>query len=527
MKKIIFISLAAILILSIVLSGCSQSAISKPGGGKEGGRLQLSTAANIADIGDPTGSAGPGDAAITWLAVEPLLIIDNTGALQPWLAESFEIAADKSSMTFHLRQGISYTDGTPFNATAVKFNCDREIASEMWPNMKGWRDCVIIDDYTVKLNFAAGWDWVAAKALAGWWSALMYCPTALTNNTPEYNKTHVVGTGPFIQTGYEPNLKVTFDRNPNYWRGSPFLDGVDISVITDSNVSLMAYKTGLIDFAGIQTQDAQGVMDEGFTILKSMDMVFNMCLLPSSGNPDSILQDINIRRAVESAINKQQIVDTLTYGYGVATNQGFCLDPYMDPTTVGYPFSLTAATNYMTTAGHPDGFTTTLYMVQGGPDDVPMAIKGMLEEANITLDIQKIGYLQLVQMIGGGGTGWDGYIWMYGFPGVQVDPASTLKNGPLNAIPSTSSATGWQVTTWISCDQPAELCALALQGAQEADAAKRIPIYQQISRLTTDTYCQWSYLYYVPSLVSIAPRVKGGSYGKYTEFLWYTFAWLE
>ena len=81
MKKILFISLAVIMILSIALSGCGQSAISKPGGGKEGGRLQLSTAANIANIGDPTGSAGPGDAAITWLAVEPLLIIDKNGAI--------------------------------------------------------------------------------------------------------------------------------------------------------------------------------------------------------------------------------------------------------------------------------------------------------------------------------------------------------------------------------------------------------------------------------------------------------------
>ncbi len=527
MKKILFAFLAILMILSIVLAGCGQSAISKPGGGKEGGRIQFTTSANIADIGDPTGSAGPGDAAITWCSVEPLLIVDKTGALQPWLAESYEIAADKTSMTFHLRQGISYTDGTPFNADAVKYNCDREIASLMWPNMKGWKDCIIIDNYTVKLNFANGFDWVAAKALAGWWSALMYDPTALKNNTPEYNKTHVVGTGPFIQTGYEPNLKVTFDTNPNYWRGKPYVEGVDFSVITDSNVALMAYKSGQIDMAGINTQDAQGVLDAGFTILKSMDMVFNMCLLPSSGNPDSILKDINIRRAVESAIDKQKLVDTLTYGYGTVTNQGFCLDPYADTTTKGYPFSLTAATDYMTQAGHPSGFETTLYMVQGGPDDVPMAIKGMLTKANITLNIQKIGYLQLVQMIGGGGTGWDGYIWMYGFPGLQVDPASTLKNGPLNAIPSANSSTGWQVTTWISCDQPKELCDLALQGSQEADAAKRIPIYQQISRLTTDKYCQWSYLYYVPSLVSIAPRLHGGSYGQYTEFLWYTYAWIE
>ncbi len=503
-------------------------ALAKPEGGKEGGRLQFMTAANIADIGDPTGSAGPGDAAITWMAIEPLLIIDKNGVLQPWLAESYDIAADQSSMTLHLRHGIKYTDGTVFNASVVKYNVDREINSLMWPNMKSWKDCVVIDDYTVQLNFVGGkWDWIAAKALGGWWSALMYDPTFLTNNPTEYKMTHIIGTGPFIQTGYEPNLSINFDRNPNYWRGKPYVDGVDFAVITDSNVALMAYKSGKIMLAGVNPQDAAGVLADGFEIKVSLDMVFNYCLLPSSGNPDSILKDINLRRAVESAIDKQKIVDSLTYGYGVATNQGYCLEPYMDPTVKGYPYDLAAVKSYLTAGGHPDGFTTTLYMVQGGPDDIPMAIKGMLTESNITLNIEKIGYLQLVQMIGGGGTGWDGYIWMFGFPGYTVDPASTLKNGPLNAIHPPDDPTGWQVTTWISCEQPKELCDLAEKGAQESDALKRIPIYQEISKLTTDKYCQWSYLYYTPSLISISSKIKGGSYGLYKEFLWYTFAWLE
>lgn len=561
MKKLVFLTLALILIFSIALFGCGGEEtttattpptstptatptattptptdarlpnlgdLAKPEGGKDGGRLQLSTNANIANIGDPAQTAGPGDAAISFLVVEPLLLVDKNGALQPWLAESYKIADDGSSITLYLRQGVTYTDGTPFNADVAKFNVDAGINSLQWPNMKKYSQCVIIDDYTVRLDFVGGkWDWVAAKSLGTFWSAMMWNPVSLAANTPEWKMVNVVGTGPFIMTGYEPNLKVTFDANPNYWRGKPYLEGVDISVITDTNVNLMAFKSGQLDMAGIQTQDAQGVMDDGFTIITTSDMVFNMCLLPSSGNPDSILKDINLRRAVESAVDKQQIVDTLTYGYGVATNQGFCLEPYKDPTTVGYPFSLEAAQGYLELAGHPEGFETTLYMVEGGPDDVPMAIKGMLDKVNITLNIEKIGYLQLVQMIGGGGTGWDGYIWMFGFPGDTVDPASTLINGPLNAIHPADNPTGWQVTTWISCEQPKELCDLAEQGAQESDALKRIPIYQELSRLTTDKYCQWSYLYYVPGLTSFSKRLNGGSFGQYKEFLWYTFAWVQ
>jgi ABC-type transport system substrate-binding protein len=502
--------------------------LAKPPGGKEGGRLQLSIGANLADIGDPTGSAGPMDAGVSFLAVEPLLLVDQNGNLKPWLAEDFEIAPDKSSITLFLRHGVYYTDGSPFNAEAAKYNVDNGINSMMWPNMKKFSQCTIINDYTIKIDFVNGlWDWIAVKSLGTFWSAMMWCPNYLENTPTETKMTHVVGTGPFIQTGYEPNLKVTFDKNPDYWRGAPYLDGIDISVITDTNVTLMAFKSGKLHTIGVQPQDAAGLVNDGFELRESTDMVFNMCLLPSSGNPSSILSDINLRRAVESAIDKQALVDAFTYGYGHVTNQGFCLPPYMDPTTVGYPYDLTAVQNYLTLGGHPDGFTTTLYMVIGGPDDVPMAISGMLADVGITMNVEKIGYLQLVEMIGGGGTGWDGYIWMYGFPGTTVDPASTLINGPLNAVHPSPGDPSWVITTWISCEQPTELCDLAERGAQETDAAARIPIYQELSRLTTDKYCQWSYLYYVPTLSSISPVVKGHTVGQYKEFYAYTFAWLD
>jgi hypothetical protein len=116
---------------------------------------------------------------------------------------------------------------------------------------------------------------------------------------------------------------------------------------------------------------------------------------------------------------------------------------------------------------------------------------------------------------------------MYGFPGNTVDPASTLINGPLNAIHPTGDPTGWMVTTWISCEQPKELCDLAEKGSRETDAAKRIPIYQELSRKTSDVYCQWSYLYYTPGLTSISSHVKGHTFGQTKEFYIFTFAWLD
>jgi len=499
----------------------------KPAGGKSGGRLQLQGGANIANIGDPGGSAGPSDAGYSFLCVEPLVIINANNDIVPWLAESYTIPADKSSITLKLRKGINFTDGTPFNAEAAKYNLDTGINSTMWPNMKKVKECVIVDDYTVRLDFVDGaWNWVAVKSLAGFWSVQMFSPTYLKTHTAEEKMTHVVGTGPFILKEYIRDQKLSYDRNDNYWRGKPYLDGVDFNIITDATVALLAFKKGDLDYLAIQAQDAAGVVADGFTLKTTTDMVFNMCLLPSSGNPNSILTNIDIRRAVECAIDKKALVDAFTYGYGVVTNQGFCLDPFRDDTTVGNPFNITAAKAFLAKAGHPEGITTKLYIVDGSNTDVPMAIQGMLAEADITLTVETVSYIQLVEMIGGGGTGWDGFIYMYGFPGTTTDPASTLANGSLNAVKD--PVTGkWGVTTWISCEQPDELCELAAQGAKETDIAKRITIYKQLSRLMEDKYLQWIYMYYTPALTSLAPYIKGATFGKYQEFLAYTFAWLD
>jgi len=518
MKKYLFIALAVIMILSIALSGCGKSELSKPGGGKEGGRLQFAASMNVANLGDPNKTAGPSDAGFSFPVVEPLLIVGADGTMKGWLAESYTIADDGSSITLNLRHGVSFTDGTPFNAEAAKYNLDNGINSTMWPNMKKISQCVIIDEFTVRLDYVDGkFDWGATKSLASFWSVMMFCPTLLKNPPDDtYCMTHVIGTGPFMLTEYIRDQKLVYDANPNYWRGKPYIEGIDFNIIPDPTVQLLAYKKGDIHMLGVQAKDAQGLTDEGFKIVTSTDMVINMCLIPSSKNPDSPLADIRVRQAVEYAIDKQALVDGLTYGYGVPTNQEFCLAPYMDETCVGYPYSLTKSQELLTLAGFPNGITITCYQVDVMPDDLGLALQDQLKKANITFNIEKVSIIQFTSMIGGAtATGWEGYVFSYGFPGNAVDPASTILNGPLNYN-----------TTWFSCAQPDELLDLSTQAAQERDQQKRTDLYRQISRLMTDKYCMWSFMYYTPGISSVSPRLEGYTIGLYTEFYAWTFAYF-
>jgi len=569
MKKVVFISVAIILVLGLFLASCGEPsptpppttppptttppttkpptttpptttpppppptdarlpgldpALYKPEGGKDGGRLQLQAAANVNNVGDPTGTAGPSDAAFSFPVVESLVRLDKNQNLQPWLAEEIIPAADFSSLTLKLRQGISFTDGTPFNADAAKYNLDNGINSVMWPNMKKVKECVIVDPYTIRLDFVDGkWDWTAVKALAGFWSVMMFSPTALKNNTPEWKMTHVVGTGPYMLTEYVRDQYLKYDRNDDYWRGKPYLDGIDWYIIPQTEVALLSYKAGDLHTIGVQAKDAEGLLDDGFAIIESNDVVFNMCILPSSANPDSPLADIRVRRAVEYAIDKQELVDALTYGYGVPTNQEFTFAPYTNPDTVGYDFDLDMAKDLLAQAGYENGIQITCYQVDVMPDDLGLAMQGQLIKAGIDFKIEKVGYLKFVEMIQGG-EGWEGYVFSYGFPGLTVDPASTLGNGPLNAVKKDGV---WTRTTWLSCDQPTELSELFSQSNSETDAAKRAAIIREISKKMTDDYCMWTFMYYNPILTSKSPLLKGDTIGQFSEFYAYAFAWLN
>ena len=196
----------------------------------------------------------------------------------------------------------------------------------------------------------------------------------------------------------------------------------------------------------------------------------------------------------------------------------------MDPTVVGYPHDIAKAKDLLDKAGHPNGLTTTLYYVSGMPTDLPLAMQGQVAEAGITLNLEGVDYIKFVNMIQGG-EGWEGYMFVYGFPGTTVDPAATLGNGALNAVRNAEGV--WTPTTWISCDQPQELCDIFEQSNQETDPAKRVILIQSISKKMTDTYCQWTYMYYSPALTSLSPKLKGYTGGQYIEFQAWTFAWLD
>ncbi len=552
MKKLIFLTLAILMVLSISLIGCGKETatpsattppptktttsappatttttvapplttttpanplgdLARPAGGKSGGRLQLVTAGGILNLSDISGGAGPNDAGYAFPCVEPLLRLDGNSELQPWLAEKFEVAKDFSSITLYLRKGVKFHDGTDFNADAVKYNLDIAIASTTYTQAHALESPVIIDDYTVKLNFKDGqWNWDAAKGLAFWWGMLMYSPTAGRTHDSDWLKTHAVGTGPFILKEYVRDQKCIYDKNPDYWRGEPYLDGIDINIIPDPTTQLLSYKAGELHTVAVQLKDVDGLKAEGYDIIQTEDFVSNFVLVPSSQDANSPLSNIKVRQAIQYAIDQDAIIQGISYGYGKTSQQIFCLPPYKDDAVTGYPYDPVKAKQLLAEAGVTD-LQITLTYNEFSVAEIPLALKDMLAQVGITVNLNKVSSIQSGDMIFT--SGWDGYLLSFTMPGKTVDPGFTA---------------GMYITQggWVSFAKPADIADAINKAAVEPDAAKRTAMYKAISKTMTDQ-CLFQYLYYVGSFTSTSPILKGYTVGQYKEFYAYTFAWLD
>ena len=554
MKKFVFLTLAVILAIGLMLGSCGEQEEPEPApapapapapspeptpspepgpapapgvecpvgvpgpqpGGIYGGRLKLVGSGNVGNMGNPNEISNPGDAGYAYPALEGLITRDESGNFLPWLAKDWDIAEDGKSITFYLQECVDFHDGVHFDAEAAKVNIDIQISTPAWQNLKMVTKCEVIDEYTVKL-YLDQWDWTMMNSLSFFFSCMMFSPDALQNQSAEWLRSHPVGTGPFVLSEYNRDMYIKYDRNENYWRGRPYLYGVDFIFIPDPTTQLLAFKSGEVDMAGIAAQDVEDIKAEGFEMTSTKGWIVG--LYPNSTDPNSPLADIRVRRAIDHAIDKQELADGLGYGYSRPCDQVFLRESGgWSPDVVGYPFDLDEAKRLLTEAGYPDGFPAKLLMVEFMELDAPIAIQDMLKKnINVEIEFDRVSMAQLSFQIATP-PGWD-QGWAFGASpeATGSDPGNVLINGTLN-----------NNTTWVGMWQPPELLELAKAAASETDQEKRMAMYRELSKKQIDEYAQCTNLYDLTFFSAVSPRIKGHTVGQFGAGTFaFTFAWIE
>jgi peptide/nickel transport system substrate-binding protein len=277
------------------------------------------------------------------------------------------VSSDGLTYTFTLRTGVKFSDGTPLNATAVKFNYDRWKAfpkGDLEDNayyygavFGGFGDSsnivsVTADDTanTVVMTLKTPQsNFLLAQTLQVFG---IQSPTALqagkadttplsANDYAQGKGTSMVGTGPFILKEWVPEDHVTLVKNPNYWDtpNAAYLDQITFKIFKDQTTKLQAIQSGGLDLAEtIAPADVAAAKSSGLTIIdrgQSCNLGYlglNQAIQSSNGGPatPTIYANKNVRLAVAEALNTQGYIDAFYAGQGKVPTS------FMPPATIGY-----------------------------------------------------------------------------------------------------------------------------------------------------------------------------------------------
>jgi peptide/nickel transport system substrate-binding protein len=322
-------------------------------GPRYGGTLRIAALSIGGNIGWPATINGGGDLVQSYY--ETLLRSDQNGNLTGWLAQSYELATDNKSITFHIRKGVKFTDGSDLTADVVKWNLQQFASQEM-----SWGSIDVVDPYTVRVNFKK-WDNSLPASFGDNEPALyMVSKAAFDKYGKAYLTSHPVGTGAFTVASFKMDASMKLVKNPNYWatdqgRKLPYLNEIDYAFTADPGTKLMMAKAGQVDmvaavFPGKQLMDYGQL---GWHTNARYDA--NEVWVPDSANQDSPWSKLEVREAAEYAVDRATIAKQFGYTYLQAPNQ----IPPRDSQAYQNPYPL--ARNYdpakakLNRAGFPGG----------------------------------------------------------------------------------------------------------------------------------------------------------------------------
>lgn len=324
-------ALIAAALTAVLISGC---AAGTPESQSAEGEITVALGASPVNL-DYTSSSGAAiPQALLYNVYESLFKLDANGELQPLLAEDYAISEDRLTYTLYLRQGVTFSDGAPMDARAVKYSLDR---LDEWTTAPGGllsviESTAIVDDHTVNVHLSAP-DNMLLDNLAGPGG------TVFKPGTEDELASTAIGTGPYMVESYTPGTTLRMVANDNYWGGEPPAERLTLDYYADMTAQTNALLSGGAD-VGLALQspellsqfedDPAFVVHEG-TTNGEMVMPINMRREP--------FDDLRVRQALRHAVDGDAVREVAAEGYGAPLNSLVPpTDPWYDDRPDPYPY---------------------------------------------------------------------------------------------------------------------------------------------------------------------------------------------
>lgn len=347
---------------------------------------------------DPTAGAAAAIDEIVYANVfEGLTRINRNGEVLPALAESWDISDDGKTYTFKLHSGVTFHDGTTFDADDVKFSLDRARADDSTNAQKGLFKAIesveVVDPLTVRVTLSGP----SGNFLfnMGWGDAVMVAP-----ESADSNKENPVGTGPFRFSRWTKGSSVEIERNDAYWGNPVALAKATFRFIPDASAAIASMQSGDADaFPNFPAPEAIPAFraDPQYAVVIGSTEGETILAINNTKAP---FDNIKVRQAIAHTIDRQAIIDGAMFGLGTPIGTHFAPHhpAYVAETLNTYPHDIEKAKSLMAQAGLAEGFSAKLhlpppvYARRGGE-----IIASQLREIGINLEIIPVEWKQWLE----------------------------------------------------------------------------------------------------------------------------------
>ena len=371
---------------------------------------------------------------------------DGSSEIQPCAAEKWEVSPDGLTYTMHLRKGIKFTNGEEMTSDDVLYTVDSMLDPERatmnyyWMDMlAGAKDVldgkaksvegkgiIIHDDYTFDIVLEDSYaPFLSTLSVPAWVilnreacdegdKAGKGKKTTLFGSEPEYT----VGSGPFILKEWVLNDHIYLEANKDYWQGAPKIDGILIKVVTDTETEKMLFESGQTDIFDLDNDRSliptyRDDADWSDNMVSKVIMGGDYLVINENIEP---LNDVKVRKALQKAIDRQAIIDSLYEGTGTLAKGIF------PPTLVCYNDQLPdieydpeGAKELLKEAGYENGFKMTLAKKATDKGEALEAIQDQLKEVGIEVEIESVDEASYYDIRGNGELASHEEVWWADF----------------------------------------------------------------------------------------------------------------
>jgi peptide/nickel transport system substrate-binding protein len=309
---------------SILVAGCSRAATTHA---PAQSTVRFAIAADPQTL-DPLfahADANSVEQQVARLAFEPFIDIDERGRPVPVLLDRIPtganggISSDGRTIVYHLRRGVTWQDGVPVTARDVLFTLQAIVDDRNPVRSREGYDRIAhvqaLDDHTLRVVLRSAWAPAVATFFSYGTAPQYVLPAHLLAHEPRLDRAAFggapVGDGPYRFVSWERGERLVYAANPRYWRGAPAVQRLEIRVIADPGANFTALQSNAIDWNLISPVQQQAILHVPGMAFRIAPLALVAGIAINTTHPP--LDDVNVRRAIAAAIDRQAISDKITF----------------------------------------------------------------------------------------------------------------------------------------------------------------------------------------------------------------------